>query len=143
MLCDRRQAFSKIILYATDDKRFVKSFKIKLDLNPGALGIGLRVRETLEFNTPIIGLNTLWNLTDRWSFRMGANIGGANIVGSSVDDVSNTWEVVGTIAYKFELWDQSAKVFAGYRHLHVHYDDGSLDLEVDVEGPLVGMGFEF
>ncbi len=114
--------------------------KIKLDVSPGALGVGLRVRETIEFNTVIVGLNTLWDLSDRWSLRIGGNIGGWD-----VDDVKKTYDVVGDIAYHFEMYGQPAKVFAGYRYLHVNFDDDSLDinLKVDVKGPFVGFGLEF
>ncbi len=111
--------------------------KIRLDLSPGAIGPGVKVRETLEFNTPIIGVNTLWDLTDRWSLRIGGNIGGWN-----VDDVNQTYEIIGTAAYHFKLWDKSAKVFAGYRYLHLDYEK-EVEIEVTIKGPLFGFGFEF
>jgi hypothetical protein len=111
--------------------------KIRLDLSPGAIGPGVKVRETLEFNTPIIGVNTLWDLTDRWSLRIGGNIGGWN-----VDDVNQTYEIIGTAAYHFKLWDKSAKVFAGYRYLHLDYEK-EVEIEVTIKGPLFGFGFDF
>jgi hypothetical protein len=111
--------------------------KIRLDLSPGAIGPGVNVRETIEFNTPIIGVNTLWDLTDRWSLRIGGNIGGWH-----VDDVNQTYEIIGTAAYHFKLWDKSAKVFAGYRYLHLDYEK-EVELEVTIKGPLFGFGFEF
>jgi hypothetical protein len=111
--------------------------KIRLDLSPGAIGPGVKVRETLEFNTPIIGVNTLWDLTDRWSLRIGGNIGGWN-----VDDVNQTYEIIGTAAYHFKLWDKSAKVFAGYRYLHLDYEK-EVEIELTVKGPLFGFGFDF
>jgi hypothetical protein len=111
--------------------------KIRLDLSPGAIGPGVKVRETIEFNTPIIGVNTLWDLTDRWSLRIGGNIGGWH-----VDDVNQTYEIIGTAAYHFKLWDKSAKVFAGYRYLHLDYEK-EVELEVTIKGPLFGFGFEF
>jgi len=111
--------------------------KIRLDLSPGAIGPGVKVRETLEFNTIIIGVNTLWDLTDRWSLRIGGNIGGWN-----VDDVNQTYEIIGTAAYHFKLWDKSAKVFAGYRYLHLDYEK-EVEIEVTIKGPLFGFGFDF
>jgi len=111
---------------------------IKLKVDPGVAGLGLKVRETIEFNTPIIGLNTLWHLTDRWSLRVGGNFGGWN-----VDNVESTYEVVGDIAYHFELWGQHAKAFVGYRYLYIDLDVGAVELTVTVKGPFVGMGFEF
>ncbi len=96
--------------------------KIDVDVDPGKFGRGLDLDTTIDFNTPIVGLNTLWHFTDRWSARLGGNIGGFG-----VDDVTQTYEVVGTVAYHFELGDQAGRVFAGYRYLYIHYDDGALD----------------
>ena len=60
-----------------------------------------------------------------------------------MDDVESTYDVFGVVAYNFDLWDQHAMVFARYRYLDLHYDDGSVDLKLTVKGPLVGFGFEF
>ena len=111
--------------------------EIKLDISPGAIGPGVKFRDTLSFNTPIIGFNTLWNLTDRWILRIGGDYGGFD-----VDDVKETYQFVGLVGYRFELWGKSAKVFAGYRWVHVEYEK-TADIKVTIKGPLVGMGFDF
>ena len=112
--------------------------KIRTKLRPGSIGPGLTVRTTLEFNTPVVGVNTLWDLSDRWSLRLGGNYGGWG-----VDDVDKTYEAVGTLAYHFDMWDQDARVFAGYRYLHIEFDSGSVQVDLDVKGPLIGIGFDF
>lgn len=117
-------------LYLHDD--------IELKVTPGVFDQGLDVNTTLKFNTPIIGANTLWNLTKRWGLRLGGNYGGWN-----VDDVKKTYEFVGTVAYRFKMWDVSSKVFAGYRYLHLDYKKKGVELELDVEGPLFGIGWVF
>jgi hypothetical protein len=33
--------------------------------------------------------------------------------------------------------------FVGYRYLHLDYEDETLEINVDVKGPLVGFGVEF
>lgn len=117
-------------LYLHDD--------IELKVTPGAFDQGLDVNTTLKFNTPIIGANTLWNLTKRWGLRLGGNYGGWD-----VDDVKKTYEFVGMVAYRFKMWDVSSKVFAGYRYLHLDYKKKGVDIELDVKGPLFGIGWVF
>jgi hypothetical protein len=60
-----------------------------------------------------------------------------------VSDVDNIYEIAGNIAYHFKAWDQDARVFAGYRHLHIDYDDGELAINVNVTGPFLGVGVDF
>ena len=59
-----------------------------------------------------------------------------------MDDVKETYQFVGVVGYRFELWDEPAKVFAGYRWLRVQYDK-TADIKVTIKRPLVGMGFDF
>jgi hypothetical protein len=118
-------------LYLHDD--------IELKVDPGPLDRGLDIDTTLKFNTPIIGLNTLWDLTQRWNLRLGGNYGGWD-----VDDVEDTWDLYGTIAYRFKMWDVSSQVFGGYRWLHLDYKKKGIEIDdLDVYGPLFGIGWEF
>jgi len=98
----------------------------------------LVVKETIDFNTPIFGLNTLWNISDRWSLRFGGHYGGFG-----VSDVDNTYELSGIVAYHFDAWGQDARFFAGYKHVHIDYDDGTIAINANVTGPLLGIGFDF
>jgi Protein of unknown function (DUF3575) len=117
-------------LYLHDD--------IKTKVNPGAIDDGIDIDTTLKFNTPIIGVNTLWDFAERWTLRLGANYGGWD-----VDDVEKTYEFVGTVGYRFTMWDVASKAFVGYRYLHLDYKKKGIELDLDVEGPLVGIGWEF
>lgn len=83
-------------------------------------------------------LNTLWELSDRWSLRIGGNIGGFG-----VDNVDQTYEFVGALGYHFKLWDQSANVFAGWRQVYIDFGDSSVDLDLTVKGPIFGFGLDF
>jgi hypothetical protein len=112
--------------------------KIKLDVNPGTLDMCLRIRKTIEFNTPFVGLNTLWRFNDRWSFRVSGNY-----CGFHVSDVNRTWQGIGLLSYHFKMGDVSSQVLAGYCYLHFDYEDDPLKIEVDVKGPLVGIGGGF
>lgn len=111
---------------------------IKVDVNPGALGIGLKIRKTVTFNTPIVGLNTLLRFNDRWDLRVSGNYGVFN-----ASEVNRTWQGVGLLGYHLKMGDVPSQVFVGYRYLHVDIENDPIELEVDVKGPLVGFGFEF
>ncbi len=117
-------------LYLHDD--------LKLKIDPGVLDNGLDFQTTVRFNTPIVGVNTLWDITKRWTLRLGANYGGFN-----VDGVNETYEFVGTVGYRFKMWGVSSKVFAGYRYLHIDYEKNAVELQLTGKGPLVGIGWEF
>jgi hypothetical protein len=111
---------------------------LKIDVTPGALDRGLRIRKTIEFNTPIVGLNTLLRFNDRWSFRVSGNYGVFD-----ASEVNRTWQGVGLLGYHFKMRDVSSQVFVGYRYLHVDIEKDPIEIEVDVKGPLVGFGVEF
>jgi len=111
---------------------------IKINVSPGEIGPGISERPTIRFNTPVIGVNTIWNLTRRWYLRVGGNVGGYN-----VDHVKSTYEAIGTVAFRFKTWDVSSKVFAGYRYLYIDYDKKDTALELTIKGPLIGVGVEF
>ena len=111
---------------------------IKIDVTPGLLDRGLKIRKTIEFNTPIVGLNTLLRFNDRWSFRVSGNYGVFN-----ASEVNRTWQGIGLLGYHFKMGDVPSQVFVGYRYLHVDLENDPIELEVDVKGPLVGFGFEF
>lgn len=117
-------------LYLHDD--------IELKVSPGVLDRGLDIDKTIEFNTPMLGLNTLWDLTKRWGLRLGGYYGGRD-----VDDVGESWEFVGTLAYHFKIRNVSSHVFGGYRYVHVDYEKSGLDIHVDIKGPLFGFGVDF
>jgi hypothetical protein len=116
-------------LYLHDD--------IKLKINP-VLDIGLDYKTTISFNAPVVGLVTLWDLTKRWTLRIGGFYGGWD-----VDDLKKSWEFIGTVGYRFKMWNVSSQVFAGYKYLYVDYKKKGVELQVAVQGPLVGIGWEF
>jgi hypothetical protein len=93
---------------------------------------------TLSFNTPIVGLTTVLDLTGGWRLRLSGDYGGFN-----VDGVDNTYQVIGALGYVFEMWGYTGKAFVGYRHLHLEYEDKGVELNLEVKGPLVGFGMEF
>lgn len=109
----------------------IDDFPIKIDPPDRKVKLGI------TFITPVIGLNTLWDLTERWHLRIEGDYGGFD-----VDNVEQTYNAMGIVGYRFKIRGVSSHVFAGYRYLHVHYKKEA-DIKVTVRGPLVGIGFEF
>jgi hypothetical protein len=117
-------------LYLTDD--------IMVKVDPGISDMGLDRDTTLSFNTPLVGLVTYWDLSERWFLKIEGNWGGWD-----VDDVDETYDIIGLVAYRFKMWDVSSKVFGGYRYLHLDYKKKGMDLELAIKGPFFGIGWEF
>lgn len=112
--------------------------KIKIEVNPGLFDIGVDINKTIRFNTPIIGVNTLWRFNDRWDLRVSGNYGGFH-----VSDVNRTYQGIGLLGYHFKMGKVSSQAFVGYRYLHIDYEDDPLKINVSIKGPLVGIGWEF
>jgi hypothetical protein len=92
----------------------------------------------ISFIAPVVGLRTLWDLTDRLNLRIAGDYGGFD-----VDDLKQTYNAVGLVGWRFKpKQDLSINVFAGYRYLYVDYEKVA-ELEVSIQGPVVGLAFEF
>ena len=92
--------------------------KIKIDVDPGRIENGVRVRKTISTNAPIIGLQSRWRLSDRWSLYVSGDYGGFN-----VDGMDNTYQGIGTVNYHFKWGKVAYKAYAGYRYTHLEYKD--------------------
>ncbi len=91
---------------------------------------------------PLIGVRTLWSLSDRWTLALEGSIGGFG-VGSDF-----TWHAHGLIGYGFGLFgEDNATVFGGYRALSQDYDDGhgndKFEWDVTLYGPIAGLRIQF
>ena len=91
---------------------------------------------------PLIGLSTLWDLSERWAVQLKGDIGGIAF-GSDF-----AWDAFALIGYRFDLFGKNnAAVFAGYRALHQDYTDGSGDdkfkWDVTLDGPILGLRIDF
>lgn len=136
-LSKKPNSYKNVIFQPYAGFRFLHD-NIRINVSPGEIDPGLSVHKTVKFNTPIIGLNTIWNLSRRWYLRVGGDVGGWKI-----DNVDITYQVIGTVAYRFKTWDVSSKVFAGYRYIYIDYNKDDLGINLSVKGPLVGVGVEF
>ncbi len=86
----------------------------------------------------LIGLSTLWDLSERWALQLRGDIGGIAF-GSDF-----AWDAFGLIGYQFSLFgEDNARVLAGYRALSQDYTDGSgrnkFKWDVTLHGPILGL----
>lgn len=112
---------------------------IGVEVTDRITGIGVRVEETVNFNTPLVGLNSFWNFSDRWLGRLSFNYGGFG----GVANVEKTYDFLAAIGYRFTMWDVESRFFAGYRYLDIELEDRSLEVNVAVKGPFFGIGWVF
>jgi hypothetical protein len=97
---------------------------------------GITEHFTIEFNTPIVGARTSWELSDRWRLSVIGDYGGWD-----VDHVDETYQGMAMLGYRFTMWDKPATAFAGYRYLSIQYSK-AVDFDLDIHGPLIGIGWE-
>jgi hypothetical protein len=118
---------------------FNDDWKVKISsAEPAFIFKGIDKDGTLNFNTPMVGLASRVNLTERWYLNLSFGYGGWDV--SNVDEI---YDFVGNAAYRFKMWNVDSKFLVGYRYLHIDYEDKPVTLEVDVKGPFLGIGWEF
>lgn len=100
------------------------------------------IKDNVDWIDPILGVRTLWDLSERWSIDAAADIGG---FGAGSDF---TWHAFGLIGYRFNLFgERDARVLVGYRALYQDYEKGSgaskFEWDVTVHGPVMALNIEF
>lgn len=91
---------------------------------------------------PIVGIRTIFDFTERWSFTLAGNIGGFG-VGSDF-----AWEASGYFGYRFSLWgEDNANFLFGYQALYQDYKKGSgsdlFAFDATMQGPVLGLSIGF
>jgi hypothetical protein len=106
---------------------------IKIEFKPGPT-----VSDTINFNTPIVGLRALWYFDNPWYINVFGDYGGFD-----VDGVDQTWQAVGNIGYRFKIKKVSTRAYLGFRYMNIEYSKNANSLKVDIYGPFLGLGIEF
>ena len=83
---------------------------------------------------PVIGLRGRVDLGRGFFLASFADVGGFG-VGSDL-----TWQIGSTVGYQIKDW---LWVRAGYRQLHVDYEDDGFVFDVKMSGPILGVGVRF
>jgi len=115
---------------------------LKLDFNGVFQGRVNDVSENKSWVEPLLGVRTIWDLSERWTATLAGDIGGVAF-GSDF-----AWDAFGLIGYRFNLFgDKNARFLAGYRALSQDYTDGNgrdkFKWDVTLHGPILGLGIGF
>jgi opacity protein-like surface antigen len=105
---------------------------VNFGLEIGALSAEREV--SVDWVDPIVGLRGIYPLSERFSMSGRADVGGCG-VGSEL-----TWQVYGGLNYAFADRIQGT---LGYRYMSIDYEANRLTLDIDLQGPLVGLTFSF
>jgi opacity protein-like surface antigen len=124
--------------------RFIDSDSFKLD---GLVGVRvISMDNTLNFSLvprspsvgatwadPLIGVRAILPIGSSFFANAYGDVGGG-------PDSDLTWQVYGGLGYSF---NQSISAYAGYRYLSIKHDVSNLTFDMDMQGPLIGVGFRF
>lgn len=110
---------------------------IRVNVPPGMTDPGLAHKTTANFNTPIAGLKTVFEFSDRWSLGLEGDYGVFD-----ADNVKKLWQAIGLVHYKFGT---RSELYLGYRYLRLELRDppDPLEVDLDVKGPLLGYGIRW
>jgi hypothetical protein len=109
----------------------VRYTMLDVDTTLGLQGLQTTSSESDDLVDGIIGVRGAINLNEHWYFPYYADIG----TGSS----DLTWQALAGIGYRFSWGD--AKLV--YRYLKYDLDDNNLLQDLDISGPVLGIGFRF
>lgn len=112
----------------------LRAFDAEVDFDVASGAQAGRRSAAARWIDPILGLRGALPLGERWSLSGLGDIGGFD-VGSDL-----TYQVYGGLNYAF-----SGKFLAtiGYRYMKIDYDDEELDIDVDIQGPVIGLTYIF
>ena len=96
----------------------------------GDLAANQSFSEDKVWADPIVGVRWQGHLGRKFYLEGAADVGGFGVA----SDI--TWELLGTLAYRF---NDGITMRAGYRHLKVDYEDDGFVWDVELSGPIVGV----
>jgi opacity protein-like surface antigen len=114
-----------------------RAYSLDIDVNiEGAAAPTLSYSSSENWFDAVIGLRGGAPVSDRWSVRGFADVGGFGLGESS--DLS--WQVAGFVNYAFnERWSADL----GYRYLSVEKEINGFDTTLELSGPVIGISARF
>lgn len=109
---------------------------IRLDVAPGVLDQGLNIKTTLAFTTPFAGLRADVKFSDKWSLSIEGDYGVFD-----TSEIKKTYQALGVVSYHFKIKNTPSQFFVGYRYLRIELEKDPLIVDVEIKGPLLGIGF--
>lgn len=109
----------------------VRYMTVDVDVKAGFQGPGVEKSGSDGLLDGIIGISGSFNFNENWYLPYHADIGAG---GSDL-----TWQLFAAIGYRFSWGD----VRLGYRYLNYDLDDDFIMQDMDLSGPVLGVGFIF
>ncbi len=104
---------------------------IDVDVQAGFGGPGVEISDSEGLLDGVIGVSGVFNFNENWYLPYHADIG----AGSS----DLTYQLYAAIGYRFSWGD----IRLGYRYLGYDLDDDFIMADMDLSGPVLGVGFRF
>ena len=83
---------------------------------------------------PVIASRVRFPLSDRWGVAVYGDLGGFG-VGADL-----SWQLLGTVQYDIsDHW----RLSAGWRHFSAKQDKNDFDVDIDLDGPIIGFSYRF
>jgi hypothetical protein len=111
--------------------------EVDTKLDAAGLQASRQVDESQTWVDPIIGLNAILRLSERWRVRAEADIGGFG-VGSDL-----AWNAQAFLGYRTSVFGVPTTLAVGYRALHQNYDHNDFKWDVTMHGPALGAVLRF
>lgn len=92
------------------------------------------ISTNLDWVDPFVGLRFTGKVSERVFALLYGDVGGFG-VGSEI-----TWQAFAGMGWR---WTDTTTVEAGYRYLYIDYEEDNLDMELDLAGFVMGVGFNF
>ena len=121
------------------DRRFfetysgIRAYNTEADFETSIGRFSRGVSASARWVDPIVGLRAFVPVTERFSVTAFGDVGG-----TSTDELS--WELYGGLNYAFS--DRWAGVL-GYRYMSITHDANELSLDINLQGPLLGVTYVF
>ena len=109
----------------------VRYMTLDVDVKAGLQGPGVEQSDSESLLDGIIGVSGSYNFNENWYLPYHADIGTG---GSDL-----TWQLFAAIGYRFSWGD----IRLGYRYLSYDLGDDAVMQDMDLNGPVLGVGFTF
>ena len=87
------------------------------------------------FTDAMIGARYAKRITDNWEFGVRGDY--------AAGDTEGTWNLQALVGRRFRSQRFSGSAMFGYRYMQMDIEDGPLESEYTLSGPMIGMRFEF
>ena len=88
---------------------------------------------TVEWVDPLIGIRGHYQFAEDWGFTGVFDVGG-------VQSDDTRWEAIATVNYDF---NDTVSGLLGYRYLSIDYESDEAKLDLALQGPMLGVSFNF